>query len=116
MSDDTDAAVPIGQTPTGDPYDAEFGGWTPAQLRQLVELVCGLHSAVWPHREVDGDGDPASILLEHAEATRRQVVELRSLAQEVVDGHVTQKACDILDALEDHDVVRTSVACRDLPA
>ena len=110
MIDDTDPiAVPIGESHTDDPYDAEYGGWTPEDLVALVEAVVAFHGAVWPEGEVGGDGDPAGIILGHAEMARLQVVKLRELAVEVNVPHraawIGDRARHLLAELADYCVI-----------
>lgn len=106
---DENTVVPIGRCDTDDPYDAEHGGWTPEQLRELVESVLALHAAVWPHHDVDGDGDPASILLAHAESTRQRVQELRALAVAVETtmpgASLSDRVTELIEDLADHNVI-----------
>lgn len=83
----------------------DYGVWDAEDVRRLVEATIALHAAVWPHGEVDGDGDPASIVLDHAEATRAQVAKLRELAVEVAryaEVGLTTDALKLLDDLDDH--------------
>lgn len=106
---DTETVTPIGECPTDDPYDAEYGGWTPDHLRHLVEAALGIHAAVWPDGEVDGEGDPSDIILKRLAMAETQVQNLRALAVEVSAPHraawIGDRGRELLDDLDDFLVI-----------